>query len=204
MLFYAQPTRPGAWQRCRQVIKRNKTSNKISLLWISSAEVHKTNPNMYNLNASEIMFAQRRRRERRTELLFQLCLRLQTFISFFVSPGLERERSDEAVPLSNIRCIIHFNSENKYLPFLTSGGERKWERLPSVVWKAGEIFTNTQEQPMMFPLPKGYYARRREKYPLALGSLLPVSLPSSTTLESRTLIMTWCDGNWIWTAMIFN
>lgn len=80
---------------------------------------------MYNLNASEIMFAQRRE-ERRTKLLFQLCLRLQTFISFFVSPGLERERSDEAVPLSNIRCIIHFNSENKYLPFLTSGGERKW------------------------------------------------------------------------------
>lgn len=88
-------------------------------------EVHKTNPNMYNLNASEIMFAQRRE-ERRTELLFQLCLRLQTFISFLVSPGLERERSDEAVPLSNIRCIIHFNSENKYLPFLTSGGESKW------------------------------------------------------------------------------
>lgn len=162
------------------------------------------------------MFAQRRE-ERRTKLLFQLCLRLQTFISFLVSPGLERERSDEAVPLSNIRCIIHFNSENKYLPFLTSGGERKWGggrerrtcRLRAVVWNVrvrGEIFTNTQEQPMMFPLPKGYYARRREKYPLALGfgSLQPASLPSSTTLESRTLIMTWCDGNWIWTAMIFN
>lgn len=26
----------GAWQRCRQVIKRNKTSNTMSLLWISS------------------------------------------------------------------------------------------------------------------------------------------------------------------------
>lgn len=116
----------------------------------------KANPNMYNLNASKIMFAQRRE-ERRTKLLFQLCLRLQTFILFLVSLGLKRERSDEPV-LSNIRCIIHFNSENKYLPFLTSGGERESERerrtcrLRAVVWSRtsrGEIFASTQEQPTM-------------------------------------------------------
>ena len=179
-------------------------------MYLTSAMWGSWIPNMYNLNAKRNHVRCLLLRERSDEwnyyfnyVYVYFSVRSFHIFSYFFfrlehaswnKKGEKRFRVGRSLAVcwlaskSNIWCIIHFNKENKYLPFQCNGwGERRRRECEFVVWNVKSSPTRrSSSQPMI--LSKGYYARweRRGAVKISLdASLPPLNLSHSLSMLSN-------------------